>query len=54
MICVMLLMFRKLFVNLVGCRRKFLKVECVKRFSGIWLMKVGGSRCRTVVIRASV
>ena len=31
-----------------------LKVECVKRCSGIWLMKAGGSRCRTAAIRASV
>lgn len=34
--------------------QKPLKVECVKRFSGIWLMKAGGSRCRTAAIRASV
>lgn len=54
MICVMPLMLRKLPVNLAGCRRKPLKVECVKRCSGIWLMKAGGSRCRTAAIRASV
>ncbi len=54
MICAMPLMLRKLPVNLAGCRRKPLKVECVKRCSGIWLMKAGGSRCRTAAIRASV
>ena len=38
MMLVMLLMLQKLSVNLVGCRRKHLKLDYAKRFSGIWTM----------------